>query len=319
MIMNYEIKIDLLEKSKKLLNDESLSLLPLYGGNSLSVNFCLKSKNGKLYAVKLGNKNQKISRFELTRKLYSYGAAISKPIVEFDLGHENNFCTISEWIEGQTLDECIASNSYSVFWLAKTVCMAISRIHRYNLETFLRQNLRQEICSYISFIKKYGIIFPHMDCYLQMVKNTRLQSVGFVGCTHMDFHTKNIIVNAGGNATLIDCENMMISETWRDFVYAVAFHNENENLFWFSVLLEYFKYSIPNEFWETIKFYSAIQLFRMVICNYQMKDYCSIEKISESLFDTYNGLRDCMPTWIKKYLLVAGQISNRLNEFQYSA
>lgn len=314
--MNYEIKNKLLEKSKELLNDESLSLSPLYGGNSLSENVCLKSKGGKLYTAKLGNKNQRMSRFELTRKLYDYGAAIANPIVEFDLGIENKFCTISEWIDGQTLDECIASNTYSVFGLAKMVCISISNIHKFNLTPSFRQILNQEIESYILFINEHGITFPHMDSYFQMIRNVKLQSFGFVGCTHMDFHTKNIIINTNGRAMLIDCENMMISEPWRDFVYAIAFHDKDENLFWFSVLLEYFEYSIPKEFWIVIKFYSIIQLLRMVICNYQMKDNCAIEKISESLFITYNGLKDCIPAWIKRYLVEAEQISNKLAEIK---
>ena len=194
--MNHEIKNKLLEKSKELLNDESLLLAPLYGGNSLSENFCLKSKCGKLYTVKLGNKSQRTSRFELTRKLYAYGAAIANPIVEFDLGIENEFCTISEWIDGQTLDECIANNTYSVFWLAKIVCMSISQIHKFNLTSPFRYTLSQEIESYILFIKEHGIVFPHMDSYLQMIRNVKLQPMGFVGCTHMDFHTKNIIYSS---------------------------------------------------------------------------------------------------------------------------
>lgn len=313
--MNYEIKIRLLEKSKELLNDESLSLFPLDGGNSLSVNFCLKSKSGKVYVAKLG-KNQRMSRFELTKKLYAYGAAIANPIVEFDLDVENTICTISEWIDGQTLNECITSNSYSIFWLAKTVCRAISHIHKYNFASSLKQNFGQEIDSYISYINKYGISFPHMDCYFQMVQNAKLPSKALCGCTHMDFHTRNVIIDADGNAIIIDCENMMISNPWRDFVYAVAFHDKDEHLFWFSVLLEYFNYSIPNDFWKTIKYYCVIQLLRMIICNYQMNDYYAVDKISESLFETYSGLKDYMPIWIKKNHLRAEEISNKLNEIK---
>ena len=106
----------------------------------------------------------------------------------------------------------------------------------------------------------------------------------------------------------------MISEPWRDFVYATSFHEKGENMFWFSVLLEYFKYLIPEEFWKAIKFYSIIQLLRMVICNYQMKNNYAIERVSESLFTTYNGLKDCIPAWVKKYLAGAEQIVNKLAE-----
>lgn len=308
------IEAIILKKAKRLLGDESLSVSHLHDGNSLSKNFFLRSGYGKCYIAKLESKKHTLSRFELKKEIYSYGAAIAKPIVEFDLDHEESFCTISEWVDGYTLDKCIVSGQYSVFSLAKSACIAISSMHNCYSEMVLKQHLSQEISSYIYSIKKYGIIFPHMDDYLKVIKKIYLPSNELRGCVHMDFHTKNVVINTTGRALLIDCENMMITEPWRDFVYAVVFHDEYENLFWFSVLLKYFNYSIPAEFWKNMKFYAVIQLFRMIICEYQKENYCAIKRISESLFHTYNDWEDCVPRWIEKYLLRAGQIADRLSK-----
>lgn len=307
-----ETKIKLFEKVQNIFGDEHLSIISLHAGNSLFNNFLIISNSGNMYLAKSCDKNINVSRFDLKKRLFFSGAAIADPIAEFDLKPEKIFCTISEWIKGQTLDECISLSHHTIFCLAKSVCNAIISIHKYTTNYFPTQNLSLEINSYISYIKKERIIFPHMCEYFELIKKSGDMHSSHIGCVHMDFHSKNIIIDDNGKATLIDCEDLFITDPWRDFVYAVAFHNPRENLFWFSLILEYFNYVIPKEFWAITKYYSIIQLFRMIICNYKKENYLEIVRLSESLFITYNGLKNTFPVWSLKYYNRKNELINGL-------
>lgn len=273
---NSKIIKKILTKVRPYINEEdkyNVKVVGINKGNSMSQNYCILIKNTPKFFAKVYDK--RIPSTSQLRKISKQTNAFLYPIVDFSVGKMR--CMITEYIIGNELSYT-KSQAYQVAEILKSIhsqgCNSI----------FQRNNIKRELFSSLSYLMIHKVNFTgKRDVISYLMKNVSLCRKNY-SFTHMDVHCKNFIVDSNNNIYLIDYENLLITDPWRDFIYACFFHDKEETVFWETVLQCYFNNNIPEDFWLTMKYYGYMHILRMVICEHKKANYKNINELSNKWF-----------------------------------
>lgn len=242
-------------------------------GKSLAENFCILVESVPRYFVKKCVSD--IPGLDAMKKLGENERGFNRILGEFRMDGRDRYI-VMEWIDGQSLTFTEDQ--------ARQAAAILKKLHSVPLkEKRKANNLKLELIRYLIYIKTRNVSFPHKNEILRFLIRNWNTGRGYAALTHMDVHSGNFIVDRQGNVHLIDYENLCFTDPWRDFVYAVMLHPRHEDEFWRQVLLEYFEQQIPDEFWHVIKYYSYVQLLRMIICEHQRGNQDQIDFLAERI------------------------------------
>lgn len=287
--MCQKIENVILTEMKKRSRCENVELKRIYLGKSTAVNYCIKTFEKFLFAkVYEGMCDM---RFQAIKYIYDKNVKLIKPYYDFQVSTEKR-CMVLEWISGENVHINLEN--------AERIVSILKELHSVQVPVKMPcNNMQEELEYYMRFIKNNLLSFKHKDEILDYL----IQNIGLCrnvyAFTHMDVHIGNFI-QCDGEIYLIDYENMSITDPWRDFVYAVFFHDPIEDAFWLWIIKRYFGDKIPENFWEIMKYYCYMQLLRMIICEYKKGSINKIEEIVSSI-DRGFSLESDRPKWIIEY------------------
>lgn len=275
---------------------------PITYGHCSAPKYRLLDQFGEQYFVRLDYPQ---SRFLLCEKLYSQGALIQEPLAYFgDMGS----AAVFRWVEGNTVQSELREKDLKIYQhieMGMLAAQCLKSIHNCPVETkYLQTDIKDEVDQNLSLINNNSIIFSHKEELCHYIKHNicRRKKVTNI---HMDFHTQNMIVLPGlSSVKAIDCENLTISDPWRDFSYSILFHEPYEHLFWYSMILCYFNMKIPCDFWEHCVYYCSLQFIRMLIHEYKRapgEAQIMADKVANSLYRRLCENNNGRPSWTQKY------------------
>ena len=209
------------------------------------------------------------------------------------------YCTITEWVDGNVIN--LEENNYSreqTYDLAKKAANELHKIHRYATNPIYNLNLSKDFKRTVRFILRHGIRVPHLDEYISSIENWIEDNEDTqYGMTHLDFHTGNIIYNAG-EVTIIDTETFDVTHPWRDLTYALCLNYQYENTYWMSFILAYFNWNIPDEFWNYSRTYVIYHFLKLLVSNYLSDSLYEVYPLAEKIYLEYDSLNSDIPSWI---------------------
>ena len=235
-------------------------------------------------------------QYEFLKKIYIEANCVMKPIILHKENNENYIVYV--YCTGKTADSFIG-NRIELAKVSKEIAKAIKMLHSIYCQDVFDYNIEAEIDRHINFLTKNKIDFFAKKDFIFALKNIELKNIQY-GFTHMDLHLRNIVINSDYKAIFIDYDNISISDIRRDFVYAVAMHEREENDLWYLVLQEYFNYNISDAFWNDMYYYTIIHLFRMIEQEFKNGNLDSMNFLANSLYKNYRGLRTVIPKWIEE-------------------
>lgn len=264
-------------KIKKIFSIESetvIDIQPLNLGNSTSKNFLLivddKKYFLKIYYNKVKYLEALSGKNEFCIKIYG----------NFKI-KVNVYCIITNWINKIKFDYTDQNVSM--------VANILKELHSIQCNKIInKKSIKKELAKYKQYFFFRRINFPYKKDILRYLDES-IESIDKLPCSlvHMDVHLRNLICDQNNKLYLIDYENVDVSYSWRDLVYAYYFHLPEEHDFWTNVVNEYFSNKIPSNFYFAIKVFCCLHLLRMIICEYQKKNYLEIEKLAYSYWNDF--------------------------------
>lgn len=293
------------ETIEVIIKSKIAGIRQISNGHSFNNLYFVSSEDGNSYLVKARTNHSFREEYLLCAHLAKQCASVQIPVGFVD---GESGLIIYRWVEGETIKFSKMDSDVKSIKLGAKVAEAIKEMHSCQIKPEMkRPSIDIEVEYYITVLYKMAIEFPYMKLILpQMGKDSREASrVKRIAYTHMDIHSCNLIYSTSHkNVVLIDCENLAITDPWRDFTYALLFHEPEENLFWYSVMLYYFDGTFPDEFFLLSRLYCSVQYLRILLHEY--KRSCESarifgEKAGITLFQTFysNGLNK--PHWLSKY------------------
>jgi dTMP kinase len=243
-------------------------------GNSNVANYCISCNREPMYFAKIHK--GRITGASVINALHAYSRSFTKVVADIPVGYRQR-CLITDWVNGREIS-CTMDEAQQVAGILKMLHSASVVDNERHMDPSL------EMLRYMTYIRTRRVQFPHKREILQYLKQNKHLHRSIYALTHMDVHCGNFMTDDVGRVYLIDYENMCITDPWRDFVYAAFFHPKSEDAFWRQVLLEYFDFQIPDDFWYIIKYYSCIQFLRMIICEHQKENQNQINFLAEKIW-----------------------------------
>lgn len=310
------LREELLSCLEKYIDTSYYSLEILEKKNRASQNAILSIKGEKEFFIKVTPADRYIRNYELIERLYERGAPFVKPVCGFFMPRQKAYCIVIEWMHGRMVECRGMCNRFAIYPYACGLVEALHGLHDIANESVeIISFLNEEIELYLKIIERERIHFCYDDEFLFELKNQHSlienHSAKYV---HMDLHCQNIIFDEKKQAVLIDYENIMLTDYYREFVYAASFHNTDEDIFWLSTIYMYFHGDIPQKFWEIVKYYSIVHLLRMIVFESASKDQKKIDWFSRSLYFQYQGLKSNEPVWFLRHKPYLGQLQEELLE-----
>ena len=111
-------------------------------------------------------------------------------------------------------------------------------------------------------------------------------------------HLGNVLCDSAGKLHIIDFDNLAFGDPWHDFIYATVFHRSEEHEFWAKLLLTYFDGKVPDEFWQTTRYYAYVHALGMMFCEHRKRNYKQVKFIANSIAHSFDLERGC-PNWVK--------------------
>lgn len=255
-------------------------------GRSTAVNFCISADNTPRYFVKVYDAG---AGGNVIGSLDDDQLAGLEIVADLSM-EKGRRVMVTRWIEGRPLSGAADE--------LQQMAALLERLHKTRVRK-AGSGIWLELLRYRIYIWRNRVTFPHKREILAYLKRNRKQARNGKALTHMDMHRDNFMVDAEGKVHLLDFENLMVTDPWRDFVYAMTFHDPKENVAWYQVLQNYFRGQVPMEFWPTIRYYCFLQMLRMVICEHQKANQKQIDMIVDTVWNDYDGLCAVKPLWIK--------------------
>lgn len=199
-------------------------------------------------------------------------------------------CILQEWKEGEAL--AFSANE------ARQTARAVKMLHSVPIPLGSpKVRIGWELFRLLRYAALHAVKIPHKKEILGFLKKNRFLCRREYALTHMDLHGGNFRRDSQNTVYLIDYENVCITDPWRDFTYAVFFHDPQEDAFWYEFLHSYFSNGIPYHFWKTMKYYCYLQALRMMICSHQRKDQRHIDDLAQSIWNNYHNDDQIIPAW----------------------
>lgn len=263
-------------------------------GNSLAKNYLCVCENYEELFIKIYCAEN--STFKLQQCLYANAVSMPKPMYEAEI-EKNVFCAVYEYVRAFSADACLGR--FSEETLASRISSELKKMHSLKAP-YEVENIRFETQKLVRYIQNNSVCFSGEK---EIIDYLTLHTVDVaeerIGFAHMDFHLKNVMIDKDkSNVIITDFENLAYGDTWRDFVYAAFFHEPRENLFWKAFIQSYFNNNIPQQFWESVKYYCYVQALRMIVCEHQKGNLNEIEKLAKSI-NTGFSIKALHPRWYK--------------------
>lgn len=310
-----EIINELFSYLKKYTDLDSLSYKIIDKRNSISEKIVLVKNGIPKFMVKVTPIDYYIRSYELISFLYERGAPFAKPLCGFIIPNTRNYCLVTEWVDGFELNQDTFQDRFKIYPYSNNFAKTLHKLHNLKVDyKFPRVSIEDEIELYLKKIFDSKIDFLFKKDFLTFLQNNvHLVSKHDNNFVHMDVHIHNIIWSYNKSATLIDYENIMITDYYREFVYAVGFHDSFEDIFWFVTIFIYFNGKIPKDFWEKTRFYSIVHLLRMIIFESRENNQNKINWLCKSIYKKYNELNCIEPNWFIKYKPYIPQLESELD------
>lgn len=285
----------------KKLGKKVVDYSELLSGRSQNKKYKINTDTGEEYLVRTV-KTQDINRhFDACVNLYSKNAQIAKPVCILS---EPECVEMVEWVRGDCISFSRDTSYLDSIKLGILAGNAIKSVHQVTVGAgIIRPDIKSELNHYKEIIGRREVSFSYKTEIMRKLDEGAdyLGEVCRKSYVHMDIHSHNMVFSQLKNKIiLIDCENMSITDPWRDFSYATCFHDNEENLFWYSALLRYFDHNIPDEFWVASRIYSGIQILRILIHEHEYFPHSFEEKakqIGNSFFWQYLSDDNIKPKW----------------------
>lgn len=251
--------------------------------------------------------------FTQCKQIFQQGGKIQEPLNYIESSVP---MAVFRWVDGETVADNLKTARADIYHKIKLGVQAADTLHRLQncvlTEMECRAPLSLEVEHYVSLLREKKLNFPLKEeiCHYAI---DHIFSCDRVSLVHMDFHTQNLILSPNEKEIhIIDYENLTISDPWRDFTYFGIKPEDTETLFWYATILSYFDCHIPNEFWETVKLYTVIQLIRIILHEYEYspeKASFVAEKISNTIQKWYSNSEWPLPPWMRRYDMHKNEIA----------
>ncbi len=309
---------EIFRSMEKYIDISCFSFEILEKGGGVSDKIILSKDGAPRFILRITPRNCYARTYECIDYLYKKGAPFSRPLCGFRLSGTGDYCLAANWAHGSELDVNSMKDRSEIYPFARKLAEALHRLHDIDVTCGTPcTSMEDEISLYFRTISDIGMEFPFKKEFMDFLRDG--SSAGLVyDCSfvHMDLHLHNVVWAQDGQPTLIDYENIMITDCYREFVYAVSFHGWEEDIFWLAVIFLYFNGKIPQDFWQKTRFYSVVHLFRMLIFESRENDRKKINWLCRTIYNRYNGLKCAEPDWFIKYKAYIGQLEWELNQCQ---
>lgn len=266
---------------------EDIEIVHLPAGRSLAINHCVSVHSVPRYFAKICKPSKRC--LELMKSLTKTSPYFNRIEEVIPIGVRTS-CILQEWKDGDSL-----------IFSAGEACQAAQAVKKlHSVMIPLRSpkvHIGLELFRHLLYVALHAVSIPHKKEILGFLKKNLSLCRKEYALTHMDLHAGNFHRDSQNAVYLIDYENIRITDPWRDFTYAVFFHEAEEDVFWYEFLRSYFNNSIPPNFWKTMKYYCYLQALRMMICSHQRKDQRHIDNLAESIWKNYHNNDQIIPAW----------------------
>ncbi len=305
MRMNDGNKVEyVLNDVKKKLGKEMI-FLPLSGG-STNASFKAECLDDTKYVIKIQRSVRGLDMQEALRKyLDTVDMNHAKLVCSYSPeGLSEIYVTISEWVDGKTLDlKKISIDSSKLKERVHQAVHTVKGFHKLFFESpdvvgipLSVEDSIQKINKALQFIESKAIQFPYQNEIIQIAVNNIRDIVSPVGCVHMDLRPENMVFK-GDRCILIDMETVAIDHIWADFAYAVDINFFEERTFWFLFLNDYFDDNIPEAFWRETREQVLIRFLFLMQSNWNIGKIERQYDLAEKIYADYDGGTNYIPAW----------------------
>lgn len=289
--VRYPKKLDrVIRKKLSLTKDDSIVISRYDYGGSLAQNFCICINGTPRLFAKLYS--TKIKQLKPLTKAIEGNKAFTPIVADFPV--HGRRIMLTDWVSGKEPEL-----SYDA---GCRVGKILKEIHNMPVPKGLKPiSIKRESIKKRLSVSLKGVCFPHKQEILDYVKNNSHMARDNYALAHMDVHLRNFLVDKEGNYFLIDYENLTVTDPWRDLSYAVIFHTEEKDDFWYGTLMSYFDGNIPEEFWSTMRYYCHIHLLRLITCEHDKGLQAQIDYKANLIWNDFNCYKEGEPKWFIKY------------------
>lgn len=212
--------------------------------------------------------------------------------------------TITEWIEGEQLNEAFDKRPDSMVLFGKKAGRLLYELHH---QEFVRRaaksggvSIAEKTARAVSELEqeigRCGIDFRGMDRAMDYLKSNRaILSEERAGIVHNDIRPENFI-SAGGKLYIYDFDSGTIQDCFADFTYLSAISQEKYRPFSYAAIMSYYDLDIPEEFWKVNLYFSIIKLLDYAIYKYH-KSGKRIVNQADNFVQLFHNYENPVPDW----------------------
>ena len=301
-ITNYKSFID------KCFYPDNYTLEEIEKGLSDDIKFKADA-DGRSYIVKIveGKKNTpyKSNRSVLYQALCRAHAEDARVVCPkwFDY-IDNHIVTVTEWIEGASLEEYLYSHPSKQIEYGKQVGKLLFNIHNLGFvkseieksnEKFAPKAM-EKVDGLLDSVKRLNLSFPGIERVVEFLRNNKdVISEERVGILHSDVRPENILID-GGRLFLIDFDSGTFGDRYAEFTYLTALACKDFRAFAYAVIMSYFDGAPPRDFWKANLYFCMIKLLEYAVYKFNKSGKMVVNQ-AQSCMKIFKGFDEVIPDW----------------------
>ncbi len=252
---------------------------------------------------------RKKAEYKMMERVYNFGILTPKPYV-FGLCNKNNNCySLSDWLEGETIEELLPNlreaEQYNLGLKTGAVLREIHNIPAPDNVTFWGLRFRQKIQKRIDLYNEYNLKNENGDKIIkylndkQNLLDSRPQTFW-----HGDFNVGNQMVMSNGEIAVFDYNywNLDYGDPWWEFVI-IPWGKEPPAHYITGMINGYFNNDPPYAFFEMLSYYYACDALSALCYSFLGMEKCVPEdgrKHMENILRWFDNLNNPVPEWYFK-------------------
>ena len=304
-----------------MLIDEIVTREPINRGWSCDRKFCVTTRDGTKYLLRITPSDKSASRgemFRMQQRAASLGIPMCRPV---EIGPcADGVYTLQTWIDGDDLEEIITELSdtrqYAYGLDAGRILRRLHSIPAPESQEDWESRFNRKMDYKIQKYRECPIHYEGGQSFIDYINANRHLLRGRPQVfQHGDYHIGNMMIDRSGRLQIIDFDRYDFGDPWEEF-NRIVWCAQKSPLFASGMVNGYFDGDVPPEFWKLLALYISSNTLSSVpwaIPFGQGEVEVMLRQAAEVL-SWYDGMRNPVPSWYSKgfYLQTIDGIPYRL-------
>lgn len=282
---------------------------PINKGWSGDKKYCLTNENGEKFLLRislLDEYDKKRLEFNVMEKVFTLGGPMCRPI-KFGACTEGVY-SLQSWIDGEDAEKVIPAlpdeRQYKYGLKAGQILKKIHSIPTPKGQEEWESRFNRKMDRYIRRYNESTVKYPNGDGEALMAyisANRHLLSNRPQCFQHGDYHTGNMMIDGGGQLTIIDFNRADFGDPWEEF-NRIVWCAQLSPAFASGMVDGYFNGTVPMEFWRLLALYIASNTLGSIVwaIPFGQEEIDVMLRQEAEIMAWYDHMRDPVPTWYRK-------------------